>query len=94
MTLASLIAGEAFAQGLLASLRRRSRDWDSPYSEGSEVKTVPTLGEIVAVVTSYPGVGEVCSTPGIFRAMSFTSRTTLSVRARLEPGGSWMTMAR
>ena len=41
------------------------------------------------VVTSNPVTGEVCVGPGtVFRMMSFTSRTTASVRSRLEPGGS------
>ena len=35
-----------------------------------------------------PVTGEVCVGPGtVFRMMSFTSRTTASVRSRLEPGG-------
>jgi hypothetical protein len=65
-----------------------------PYSEGKLKKIVAALGETVLVVTSNPVTGEVCSTPGVFRMMSFTSRTTASVRARLEPGGSWMTVTR
>jgi len=50
-----------------------------------------TFGAIVDVVTSSPATGELCSTPGTFSTMSLTSRTTASVRARLEPGGR-MTM--
>ena len=38
---------------------------------------VPTLGAIVVVVTSSPATGELCSTPGTFRTMSFTSSQNL-----------------
>jgi len=65
-----------------------------PYSEGKLKKIVAALGETVLVVTSNPVTADVCSTPGVFRITSFTSRTTASVRARLEPGGSWMTVTR
>ena len=65
-----------------------------PYNEGKPRKIVAALGATVLVVTSNPVTGEVCSMPGVFRIMSFTSRTTASVRARLEPGGSWMTVTR
>ena len=42
-----------------------------------------------------PGHRQTCARrPGVFRTMSFTSRTTASVRARLEPGGSWTTVTR
>ena len=59
-----------------------------PKSDGRDVNTVPTLGATVEVDTSYPAVGEVCRMPGMPSAISFTWRTTLSVRSRLAPGGN------
>jgi hypothetical protein len=63
-------------------------------SEGRLKKMVAAFGETVLVVTSNPVTGDVCSTPGVFRKMTFTCRTTASVlvllnmsrlSSRLEP---------
>ena len=87
-----LDAGQA-----LAHSRQHRRGVDAgdvlPYKRRQAMKIVPTLGAMVHVVTSNPVTGEVCSTPGVFRTMSFTSRTTASVRSRLEPGGRMTTTA-
>jgi hypothetical protein len=93
MTYASLMT-ESFSRRSFSIAAAFTPGMFLPYNDGSATNIVAAFGETVLVVTSNPVTGDVCSIPGIFRAMSLTCRTTSSVRARLEPGGSWTTTTR
>jgi hypothetical protein len=57
-------------------------------------KTAPEFGALVKVAPSKPANGTACTMPGVSSAILVTWRTTASVRASDEPGGSWITVMR
>ena len=73
----------------------RSRPFGSRSSNGTKrEKIAPALDALVKVAPSNPANGTACCTPGVSRMISVALRTTSSVRASDEPGGSWSTVIR
>ena len=60
----------------------------------SGVKMAPPLDALVKVAPSKPANGTAWITPGVPSAISVACRTTASVRASEDPGGSWITVIR
>jgi hypothetical protein len=72
------------AAQIVEDRRRRQAGFD-PLLE--RTKITPKLGALVKVAPSKPANMTVLATPGRDSRMSDASRTTRSVRSRLDPGG-------